>query len=602
VSDAATSLAVLAAVVALFLAGRLPVEVVAIGAALTLYATGVITLPEALAGFGDPTVILIAALFVVSEGLDATGVTTWVGGNLLERTGPDRRRLLTLVMLLVAGATALINVNGSVAALLPMVLVLAVRRDIPPSKLLMPLAFAGSAGSLLLLTGSPVNVIVSDAAVDAGVGRFAFAEFALVGVPLVAGTVAIVLVLGDRLLPDRAGAAPERDLSALARTLVHEYELDHVVRLRLGPDSALLGRPRTVHELALGVGARVVTITDGASGRPVASGSFAVGDHLTVVGQPEAIERFAETARLTLGDVRGPTEVADALIHREGGVAEVILPPRSPFLGEPVHAGEVLGPGDLVVLAVRRAGHDLGSTPTVAAVGDVLLLEGSWGALETVLARADVLLVDAPDLVRRRAVPMGPRSARAVTVLAVMVVLLATGVVEPVVAALLGAGAMILSGALTVQQAYRRISWTTVLLVAGIIPLSTAIRTSGAGESIASVLIGAVGDAPPVVLLAALFALTATFGQLISNTATALIVIPIAVSAASQLGVSARPVLMCVLVASAAAFLTPVATPANMMVMGPAGYRFGDYWKLGLPLLGLFFLVGVGLVPLIWRF
>ena len=197
---------------------------------------------------------------------------------------------------------------------------------------------------------------------------------------------------------------------------------------------------------------------------------------------------------------------------------------------------------------------------------------------------------------------MGKGSVAAIVIMGAMVVLLATGVVPAVLAALLAAMAMVLLRVLTVQQAYRGISWTTVLLVAGMIPMATAITVSGAGHQVAQILVDAVGAAGPHVLLIALFVLTVVFGQLISNTATALVVIPIAVSAASQMGVSARPVLMSVCIAAAAAFLTPVATPANMMVMGPGGYRFGDYWKLGLPLIGLFFVVSVGLVPVIWPF
>lgn len=601
-SDASLSLAVLAGVVVLFVWNRLPVEVVAVGSALALYATGVIDLPAALAGFGDPTVVLIAALFVVSEGLDATGVTTWVGEALLDRAGDDQRKLFVLVMLLVAGFTALINLNGSVAALLPMVLVLAVQRGVTPSKLLMPLAFAGSAGSLLLLTGSPVNVIISDAAAAAGVGRIAFAEFALVGVPLVAGTVLLVVAFGDRLLPERAGASVQRDLSALAGTLVHQYALEHVVHLRVEASSPLVAQARSARDLSAYDDLSIVTITSAATRQPVSDGVFEVGDRLTVVGDPATVERFGADHRLAVESTRGSDEVARALIHREGGVAEVVVPPRSRFVGERVQAGQVLGRGRLVVLAVQRQNADLGATPTTLGAGDVLLLEGAWDALDEILDDADVLLVDCPEVVRRRAVPLGARSRRAITVLVVMVVLLATGAVPPVVAALSAAGGMIVLRVLTVQQAYRRISWTTVLLVAGIIPLSTAIRESGAGEQIAVLLIDAVGDAGPLALLVSLFALTAVFGQLISNTATALIMIPIAVSASAQLGVSAKPVLMTVLVSSAASFLTPVATPANMMVMGPAGYRFGDYWKLGLPLLGLFFVVAVGLVPVIWRF
>jgi di/tricarboxylate transporter len=186
--------------------------------------------------------------------------------------------------------------------------------------------------------------------------------------------------------------------------------------------------------------------------------------------------------------------------------------------------------------------------------------------------------------------------------LAGMVILLAGGFVPPAVAGLLAAGGMILSGVLTIDQAYRGIAWTTVILVAGMIPLSTAMVSSGAAETLAEGLVDVVRDAGSYALLVGLVLLTFALGQLISNMATALIVIPIAVSAAAELEVSPKPVLMAVCVASAASFLTPVATPANLMVMAPGGYRFGDYWKLGLPLLALFGVVAVGLVPLIWSF
>jgi di/tricarboxylate transporter len=187
-------------------------------------------------------------------------------------------------------------------------------------------------------------------------------------------------------------------------------------------------------------------------------------------------------------------------------------------------------------------------------------------------------------------------------VLVAMVVLLATGLVPAAVAGLLAAGGMLLLGVVSVQRAYRAISWTTVVLVGAMIPLSLAMQATGAAGRMATALVDAVGDSSPYLLLVGIFLLTAAFGQLISNMATALIVIPIATSAAADLGVSARPVLMCVTVAAAASFLTPVATPVNLMVMGPGGYRFGDYWKLGLPLLLLFLAVATLLVPIVWRF
>jgi di/tricarboxylate transporter len=519
VSDEAITFVVLGLTVVVFIWDRLPVAVVAVGVAVSLWATGVLELEESLAGFGDPTVLFIASLFVVSEALDSSGVTAWAGQHVIARAGESRARVLVLLMLLCAALTALITVNGSVAALVPVVVLMAVRLRREASQLLIPLAFAAHAGSLLVLTGSPVNVIVSEAADDAGVGRIGFFEFALVGIPLVAGTIAIVVFLGERLLPQRTPHSMPVDFSAHARTLVHQYGLDD----------------------------------------------------------------------------------PDDLLTRTLGVAEVVIPPRSELVGQVVFPGMVTESGDLVVLAVQRKEEDLPGESELA-VGDTLLLQGTWGALGYHLDDPDVLVVDEPERVRRQAVPLGPGATRALVVLGGMVVLLATGAVPPAIAGLLAAGAIVVSGVLSIEQAYRGIAWTTVILVAGMIPLSTAMTQTGAAERLADGLVDITGDAGPRVLLLGLVLLVFALGQLISNMATALIVIPIAVSAAAELDVSPKPVLLAVCVAAAAAFLTPVATPANLMVMEPGGYRFGDYWRLGLPLLALFGVVAVLLVPVIWGF
>jgi Na+/H+ antiporter NhaD/arsenite permease-like protein len=255
-SDETITFLVLAAVVVVFVWDRFPVAGVAVGTALALWATGVLELEQALAGFGDPTVVFIASLFVVSEALDATGVTGWLGQQLIARVGGSRARVLTATILLVAVVTALITVNASVAALLPVVVVMAIRLRWSPSQLLLPLAFGAHAGSLLALTGTPVNVIVSDAAANAGVGRFAYLEFALVGVPLVIGTIAIVVLFGERLLPHRTPRSTTRDFSDHARTLVEHYELEHapsdlftrrtgVAEVVIPPRSPLVGSRRT---------------------------------------------------------------------------------------------------------------------------------------------------------------------------------------------------------------------------------------------------------------------------------------------------------------------------------------------------------------------
>ena len=206
-SPVATTLVILALAVVAFVSNRIPLGIVAIGVSVALWLTGILDLGEALAGFGDPTVIFIATLFVVAEALDATGVTAWAGQQVVARGGDRRTPLLVVVCLLVAVLTALISVNGAVAALLPVVVVVATRAGLPPSQMLMPLAFSAHAGSLLALTGTPVNIIVSDAAADAGARPFGFFEFALAGVPLLVGTLLVIVLVGQRLLPDRVPEA-----------------------------------------------------------------------------------------------------------------------------------------------------------------------------------------------------------------------------------------------------------------------------------------------------------------------------------------------------------------------------------------------------------
>ncbi|MDD7929124.1 SLC13 family permease [Microbacterium thalli] len=427
---------ILAAAIVAFLSARVPLEIVAVGVALALWATGVLTLPEALAGFGDPTVLFIASLFVLASALETSGVTRWVGSVILARAGTRRGRILLWVGGIVAVLTALISINGAVAALIPVAAVIARRAKVPASQLMIPLAFVASAASLLTLTGTPVNVVVSDLAATEAGRPFGFFEFALVGVPLVIATIAIIIVLGPRLLPHH------------------------------GPDTA-----------------------------PAAH-----------------TERETETLSLLPESVR---------------------------------------------------------TGAVATVRD------------------------------RR---LGRGSRRTLVITAAMVVLLATGIAPPAAAGLLAAAALLATRVVRLPELYHGISWTTLVLIAGMIPLSVAFLETGAADVVAAGLLSLVGEADPHLALLVICIAVVVLGQFISNVATVLIIAPVAASIAATLEVSALPFLMALTVAGAASFLTPVATPANLMVMAPGGYRFGDYWRLGLPLAALFLATAVLYVPLIWRF
>ncbi|MFO0994012.1 MAG: SLC13 family permease [Hyphomicrobiales bacterium] len=604
-SDITVTALIIAAAVVLFVWNRLPVIIVAMAVAMALFATGVLTLQQSLAGFGDPAVIFIATLFIVSAALESTGVTAWAGQLLIAKAGEESRtRLLVLTMTLVALLTALISVNGAVAALLPVVVVMAVRLKRFASQLLMPLVFAAHAGSMLALTGTPVNVLVSEASADAGLAPFGFFEFALAGIPLLLGTMAIIILFGQRLLPDRNGATMPADLSKHAQALVEQYGLARgIFRLRVKATSPLVGGARDkAIDLAAHPGLQLVSLQEGASGSPLRRDTIQAGDYVVLKGDAEEAATFAARTHLAFREEGEVAEGQDTLFNRSSGLAEVVLPPRSGMIGKEAFPGMVTESGDLVVLAVQRAGNDLGPGTTTLQAGDTMLLQGTWRALDVHLNDPNVLVVNSPELIRRQALPMGPGAKQAIIVLLVMVVLLATGIVPPAIAGLLAAGAIILSGIMDVEQSYRAINWTTVVMVAAMMPLSTAMQETGAAELMAKGLVSIVGDMGPVALLAGLFILTAVLGQLISNTATALIVIPIGVAAATALGVSPRPVLMSTAIAAAASFLTPIATPTNLMVMGPGGYVFSDYWKLGLPLLIWFFIVATFYVPLIWRF
>ncbi len=594
-SDAAIVYVVLAALVVLFVWNKVPVEIVALSAPLVLLATGVISIEQTFAGFGDTTVIFIAALFIVSAGIDITGVTTWAGQWMVARAGGSQTRLIVVMMAIVALLTALIGVNGSVAALLPMVVLVAVRLEIPASKLLMPLAFGAHAGSQLALTGTPIHILVSDAAVEAGEAGFSYFEFTSVGLPLVVAAVAIVLLVGKRLLPDREPEVITPDLSDHARTLIEHYGLgDWVVKLEIPEGSSLVGKPAS--QLASDVDIIDVTGLIGSIGPTTPMPERAV---ITVRGTTEAVDDLIAEHGLT----RRPYALGgkEALMDRRVGVVELVIPPRSPIIGEHVFPGETTSSGDFVVMAVQREGENIESEGARLGVGDTVLLQGTWAALER-FDPSNALLVDDPGEVRRQAVPLGPGSRRAIFSMLGMVVLLATGVVPPAVSAVLAVGALILTRVMTMRQAYRSVNWTIVVMVAALIPVSVAVEQSGVAADIAGALVDLVGGAGPYALLLGLFVITAVFGQLISNTATALIMIPIAITAATDFGISVRPVMMSLTVAAAGAFLTPIATAANLMIMEPAGYKFGDYWKLGLVMLLLFMAAAVFLVPVFWPF
>ena len=598
-SDSAIIFAIIATVVVLFIWGRLPVMLVALMVPLSLFFSGILPLEQVFAGFGNPVVIFIASLFVVAAGLEASGIGAWVCQWLSRAVGDSPVRLSLLTMLLVAVLSPLVSQSGAVAALMPVAVLMSIRLRQAPSKFLMPLAFASAGGSLLALTGTAKNVLVSNAAAGAGYGEFGFFEFAWAGVPLLAGTLLIVSLFGRRLLPERRPATLPSDFDQHAATLAAQYGVEGNARLyAVTAASPLVGQQ---HDAARGTpGVSLLNVTRATRG---GAQGFAAGDRLVLNGSKEALEAYAARHALAAQE-DAATSIAGMLFNRTSGLAEVVVKPRSKLVGQTLLPGMVTESGRFVVVAAQRQGEAIGGDGVAAPLeaGDHLLIQGSWEALSTVTSDPDVLVVDRPDDVRRQAVPLGPGSGVMLAILAVMVLVLALGLLPASVGVLLAAMAVIGAGILTVPQAYRAIDWNTVVLVASMLPLATAMYVTGAATQIADRLVAATGGGSPAMLLAGLFLFTALLGQVISNTATTMIIIPIAVTAAAELGISVKPVLMSLNVGASAAFLTPVATTSNLIVMGPGGYRFGDYWKLGVVMMVLYFAVAVFWVPLVWRF
>jgi di/tricarboxylate transporter len=629
---------ILAATIVLFITGRIRSDVVALLALLALYLTGILTSQQALAGFSDATVILIAALFIVGEGLSRTGVTQWLGNQLLRAAGGSPTRLLLFMMLGAGVLSAFISNTGTVATLMPAVVAASWRLGGIPSQYLMGLAYATNTGGLLTLTGTPSNIVVTEALTAAGLRPFNYFEFSLIGLPLLAITITYMMTIGRRLLPERSADQRPLDLSESMRDIAGTFDLEEAFySLRVRAASPLIGK--TLEEAALGrdynvavlridprqpedapptgdgpllrrLGAQVrdgLQMLSPENGHPPMPGADTLIDYqdrLLVRGRAEDVERLAVAYSLGLQPISGEGDVlASELLSAEVGVAEVLLAARSQYVGRTLAEVRFADKYRVHVLGVWRGDRRLSGADVRLQFGDALLVRGRWADIELLQNEArNFVVVGSPEAMSKQVVELTPQSLVAVLALVGMVIMMVTGIVSVVMAALIAAVVMVLAGCLNMTQAYRSIGWQSVVLIAAMIPLSTALEITGGADLIAGALVNTLGAVGPLALLAGVFLLTTGFSQVISNTATAVLIAPIVLTAATNLGISPYPLLMGVAVAASNAFMTPIGTTTNLMVMSPGGYKFNDYIKVGAPLMAIFLLVTLLLVPLIWPF
>lgn len=604
-ADLILVLALLGATIAMFAGGRPRMDAAALIVLVALPLTGVIGLEDALAGFSDPNVILIAALFVVGEALVRTGVAQRIGDLLIRRAGRAEARLIALLMVLVAGVGAFMSSTGVVAIFVPIVLRIAANAGIAPGRLMMPLSVAALISGMMTLVATAPNLVVSAQLMRAGLEGFSFFAFTPFGLPILA--LAILWMLAARRLLARTpeAAAPPRPRLA---DWIEAYGLEgREHRLRIAPGSDWAGRALGALELRSAQGVNVLGIERGRGLgrrliRPRAETELRAGDVLFLDLERRDFPLDGFCARHGLH----PLPIAGRYfgdLTQEIGMVELMIPTGSKLIGRTVAEARFRSETGLAVIGIKH-----GARPAEDPVaherlrlGDTLLAVGPWAAIRNLGHGRDLLVLNRPAEMDE-VILVPKRAPHAVAVLALIVGLMVWGGVANVQAALIGCLLLGLFGCVDMQAAWRAIHWQSLMVIVGMLPFSLALQNAGGVDLAAAGLLALVGEAGPRTALAAIFGLTALLGLFISNTATAVLMAPVALAVAGSLGLSPYPFAMAVALAASAAFMTPVSSPVNMLVVGPGNYRFGDFLRLGAPLALIALAVTVVLVPWVLPF
>lgn len=603
--DLGIVLALLLASVLLFILNKPRMDVVALLVILALPLSGILTLEETLSGFSDPSVLLIAALFVIGQGLVSTGIAYQLGDWIIQRSGNSETRLLILLMLTVAGLGAVMSSTGVVAIFIPIVLSIANRLGSSPARLLMPMSVAGLTSGMLTLVATAPNMVVHSELVRSGNAGFGFFSITPIGLAVLALGIGYMLMT-RRWLERKPAGNPARPRQTLA-SLAARYRLtDRERRLRVLPDSPLANQPLNALALRSEYGINVIALERPQRLRTlllVATGNNMVqaGDILLVDLASPAIALVGVYQQLGLQ----AEPLSDSYYNRHAhqlGLAEVALPPESALLGKTVQGLGFRSEYQLNVVGLRRQGQALDGLLIDERLksSDTLLVAGTWKAINRLhgLSR-DVLLLSVPAEVDEVA-PTKRKAPYALLSLAVMIALMVSGVVPNLLAALIGCLLMGAFRCIDMDSAWRSIHWPSLLLIVGMLPFALALQKTGGIDLAVNGLLQLLGGAGPRALIAALFALTAVIGLFISNTATAVLMAPVAIATAQALGVSPMPFAITVAVAASAAFMTPVSSPVNTLVLAPGGYRFIDFVRIGVPLTLLVMLASTLLIPLLF--
>jgi di/tricarboxylate transporter len=587
-------LGILAVAVVLFVSEKLRVDVVAMVVLVALVVTGLVTVEEAFSGFASPAVITVWAVFIVSGGLTRSGVADLIARQVVRLAGRSQLRLTVLIMVTVGIMSAFMNNIGAVAILLPAVMSVARETDIPPSKLLIPLAWASLLGGNMTMVGTPPNILASSILESYGdIEPFSFFDFTPMGVVVLTAGILYMVFVGRRLLPRRTPGGGLADSYP-----VQEY----LTEARVTDESPLVGKTVREADLEKRHGLNVIHIhlccQEGETVSAMTEHRLEPGDELHLEATADAILAADEALGLAPVPDR-PIQPWEPEPDRAAfELAEVVLAPSSKFVGNTLRQMDFRSRYGLAVLAIRHQGETLFARLGDVALdfGDTLLLQGAVDRINNLRRERDFLLLDMPPLETRR-VRKAPVS---VAILLGVLVVVAAGWLHVSAAMFIGALLMVLSGTLTMDEAYRSIEWKSVFLIAGMLPLGLAMENTGTAQLLADQIVALVGDWGPLAVMMGIYLMTGLLTEVMSNAAATVLAVPIAIDAARSLGADPRAFVMAIVIAASTSFLMPIGHQVNVLVFGPGGYRFADYTRVGVWLNLLLFILTALILPLIW--
>jgi di/tricarboxylate transporter len=585
-SDIATCLVIVGVAVVLFAWDRIAAEIVALGVLVAIILTGLVSPQTAFSGFGSSTVIMMLGLLIMTAAMSHTGIVDMAGRAILDHVGSNPLVQIATIMIAVSFLSAFISNTAATAFFIPVVLGFAQTAKLNPSKFLLPVAFASILTSSVTLISTSTNIVISELLTKSGQRAMGMFELSAVGVPIAVAGLIYMMTIGVRLMPDRSHE-PRLSEALGNRT----YQADVVVPA----ESQMIGKTLTQTPLGKSAGLEVRRLLRDGKITDLSEALFQAEDQLLVVGERQDLLKIKDMNGF---EIKADVHLADPDVAAEDlAIVEGVLMPSSPLIGRTLREAEFHDRYGLQVLGINRAGYSLPRkiSRTRLQLGDVLLLQGKPDNVRQ-LERGNLFnIFGGVDTIRLKT----SHSALAVGIF-IAALLAATFDLLPLpVAAISGAFLMLLTRCIDPEEAYRRIEWKVLILIGSLLSLGAAMEATGTGNFLAAQLIRVIGDQHPLLMLSCFFGLTVALTQPMSNQAAAIVVVPIALATAAQLGLNPRSFAMMIAVAASCSYLTPL-EPSSLMVYGPGKYRFLDFVKVGFPLTFLIFMIAIVLVPWVW--